>query len=358
MKFSSVLVVTYGRSGSTLLQGILNSIDGCVVRGENYNLCYGLFSAYKSLMRTKNEYGLDPGAKTPISPWFGAWLFDEQRFVEDARQLLFRQLLGGEPMPRCIGFKEIRYADINHKGEIGDTELQAYLDFLGLLFPNPAFVFLTRAHAQVMKSAWWQYKEGRQVESQLSKFEACNRRYCTGKGNVFTIDFNDIVSCGPRLHELFVFLGAEYDSAVLESVLSTEHSYPAKPTRVGIPEKHGGCQVDYVEMVKDIVFFQLDNSAPKRSPQGLYVLSGLAVLAPGCEQGLFHLVAVDSQGIEHEAIWRMESPYMEKEYPSNPNAANSRFRVGDLQMQSQQPVVLYLENATGQRERLLSVVLP
>jgi hypothetical protein len=30
-----VFIVTYGRSGSTLLQGVLNSIPGYLVRGEN-----------------------------------------------------------------------------------------------------------------------------------------------------------------------------------------------------------------------------------------------------------------------------------------------------------------------------------
>lgn len=358
MNFSSVLVVTYGRSGSTLLQGILNAIDGCVVRGENYNLCYGLFSAYKSLVRSKTGFGLDDGSKTPTSPWYGAWLLDGQRFIEDARQLLFRQLLGDEPMPPCIGFKEIRYADINNKDENGDAELQAYLDFLGLLFPNPAFIFLTRPHAQVMKSAWWQYKEGRQVESQLSKFEACNRRYGEGKNNVFTIDFTDIVSRGQRLQDLFAFLGAEYDAAALERVLSTEHSYSAKPKEPDPPEKHGGCRVDYAEMPEEVAFAQLDATAPKRSPNGLYALGGLVVLAPACEQKHFRLLAVDSAGGEHKVIWRMESPFMAKEYPGNPNAERARFRVADLAMQPQQPLALYLEYPTGQRGRLFSVVLP
>lgn len=358
MNFSSILVVTYGRSGSTLLQGILNAIDGCVVRGENYNLCYGLFSAYKSLLRSKTEFGLDEGSKTPTSPWYGAWLFDEQRFIEDARQLLFRQLLGDEPMPPCIGFKEIRYADVNNKGDSGDAELQAYLDFLGLLFPKPAFIFLTRPHAQVMKSAWWQYKEGRQVERQLSKFEACNRRYGEGKDNVFTIDFTDIVSRSQRLQDLFAFLGAQYDAAVLETVLSTEHSYSAKPKRPASAEKHGGCRINYAEVPAEVAFVQLDATAPKCSPHGLCALSGLVVLAPGCEQGSFRLLAVDSAGVEHKVIWRMESPFAAKEYPGNPNAERARFRVADLAMHPQHPVVLYLERPAGRRDRLFSIVLP
>jgi hypothetical protein len=33
LKFNYIFIVAYARSGSTLLQGIINSIDGVVIRG-------------------------------------------------------------------------------------------------------------------------------------------------------------------------------------------------------------------------------------------------------------------------------------------------------------------------------------
>ena len=36
-RFRTVNIVTYGRSGSTLLMGLLNAIDGYRIRGENFN---------------------------------------------------------------------------------------------------------------------------------------------------------------------------------------------------------------------------------------------------------------------------------------------------------------------------------
>jgi hypothetical protein len=36
IKYGSILIVTYGRSSSTLLQGVLNTIDGVRVTGENF----------------------------------------------------------------------------------------------------------------------------------------------------------------------------------------------------------------------------------------------------------------------------------------------------------------------------------
>lgn len=39
MKFNHILIITYGRSGSTLLMSLLNTVDGVLIAGENYNLC-------------------------------------------------------------------------------------------------------------------------------------------------------------------------------------------------------------------------------------------------------------------------------------------------------------------------------
>jgi hypothetical protein len=37
-RFPNIFVVTYGRSGSTLLQGVLNGIPGFLIRGENKDI--------------------------------------------------------------------------------------------------------------------------------------------------------------------------------------------------------------------------------------------------------------------------------------------------------------------------------
>ncbi|UCV16550.1 hypothetical protein [Quatrionicoccus australiensis] len=59
MKFKSILVVTYGRSGSTLLQGVLNTLPNVLIRGENHDFCWGLYLAWKSLIQTKTGFGMN-----------------------------------------------------------------------------------------------------------------------------------------------------------------------------------------------------------------------------------------------------------------------------------------------------------
>ena len=48
-----------------------------------------------------------------------------------------------------------------------------------------------------------------------------NRR----NANCFEISYADVVERGPRLHELFAFLGATYDAARIDTVLAMPHSY-------------------------------------------------------------------------------------------------------------------------------------
>ncbi|PSJ29753.1 hypothetical protein B7P34_05745 [Streptosporangium nondiastaticum] len=219
MKYESLLIITYGRSGSTLLQGLLNTIDGCEVRGENYNFCYGLFQAYRSLMGTRKRAG-----HRVTSPWYGpGW--DEKLFLRDARRLVRHQLIGprgGASHGTCYGFKEIRYADL------APEELEEYLGFLTLMFPRPALVFNTRKLEDVVRSDWWRRDPEGSLKA-LSQTDAAFRRYAAHREHCFLIDYHDVVEKTPALRLLFAFLGAPYAEEAVDRVLGTPHSYRSKP---------------------------------------------------------------------------------------------------------------------------------
>ena len=89
MKYQSALIISYGRSGSTLLSGLLNSIDGCVINGENNNFIYHLFRSYQSLIVTKARPDLDP-----THPWYGSSLVDLDQFILSIGRVIKKQLLG------------------------------------------------------------------------------------------------------------------------------------------------------------------------------------------------------------------------------------------------------------------------
>jgi Sulfotransferase family len=214
LRFQSILVVTYGRSGSTLLQGVLNSIDRCLIRGENYNFCYGLFRSYQSMMVAKKFT-----SSKSRSPWFGP-KWDESLFLRATRTMV-RDLLLGDVDPRtidCYGFKEIRYTELHV------PQLPEYLAFLAQIFPSVAYIFNTRDLDDVVRSDWWRRDPDR-YRPLLNKTEEQFRSYAAAHDNCFLIDYRDIVGQSPALAAMFDFLGAPYDTEKITAVLAKRHGY-------------------------------------------------------------------------------------------------------------------------------------
>jgi len=233
MNFDSLLIVTYGRSGSTLLQGVLNSMPGVLVRGENYNLCYGLHQAWRSLVDSKQKFGGEFSRKVE-HPWYGSSLLDPDRFIADARTLVMNQLMQGPEAHgvRCVGFKEIRYTAGNLP-TAGDedypTRLHGYLDFLARLFPKLGLVFLTRPHDQVASSFWWKKHSPEHVDKLLTDFESAASRYRHPQVRTYSIDYTELVGQTERLVGLFEFVGAAYNASDVSQVLLREHSIENRP---------------------------------------------------------------------------------------------------------------------------------
>lgn len=342
MNFQSVLIITYGRSGSTLLQGLLNSIEGCVVRGENYNMFYGLFLAYRALQETKAQPHIDEDSLSVTHPWYGAVWFDEQRFLQDARELVYHQLMpeNAGTFPQCIGFKEIRYFPANNN-------FHAYLNFLSKLFPKPAFIFLNRDHDQVLKSAWWKDEEQIKAKKELDQFEAAISTYTKGKSFVFTLNYSDMTDRTPRLKELFDFLGAPYMEEKIDQVLAIKHSY----NYASIPIKKQALQILLIEekMPISLVDFFVDCINESIHENEPIILGGVAVLSPDSEGEYRLLVTIKDK--EYQVTWGLPSPVVGEKYPF-PHAGLSRFKSDSISMCKGEIAELILLDGNGQRECL------
>lgn len=224
MNFKSLLIITYGRSGSTLLQGLLNSIDGCVVRGENHDLFYDLFTVDKKI----GEMPRSDANRSPQDPWFGSHLYNKKFYRQMVKHFARETLLAGigdKSSVKCYGFKEIRY--VHHAEDLGD-----YLSFLRKVFPDPAFIFNVRSHDDVAKSGWWGEQSPKDVKAKLEKIEVKFEEYADNHDNSFLIAYDDVVNAGDKLRELYEFIGADYDKELVASVLSRPHSYAPVQIRV------------------------------------------------------------------------------------------------------------------------------
>ncbi len=103
-----VFVVTYGRSGSTLLQSLLNSCKGVQIRGENGNVLYHLYRAAMAARSTR-QIGKTPQTVVPDGPWYGAGEVRPVLFESELIGNFVRTVLAPDDGIQVTGFKEIRY---------------------------------------------------------------------------------------------------------------------------------------------------------------------------------------------------------------------------------------------------------
>ena len=135
-----LFVVTYGRSGSTLLMGLLNSIPGYLIRGENWDALHHLYRFHRTLADGSRKW--DPARlRRRTHPFFGAADFPEQVSLARTRDLVVQTVLRPEPGTRVTGFKEIRW----YREDVED-----YVAWLREVFPGARFTPLHRARAM-----WW-----------------------------------------------------------------------------------------------------------------------------------------------------------------------------------------------------------
>jgi hypothetical protein len=147
-----VFVVTYGRSGSTLVQGVLNALPGTLVRGENGFYVRDLFRAARAASSFGEKHGARQQAAKPTSAFYGSGELRPEPFTTSARELAVRLLLGEEDPRRVrhLGFKEVLW----HQVEPEETE--AFFAWFDDAFPGARYVLNTRNVEAASTSGFWQ----------------------------------------------------------------------------------------------------------------------------------------------------------------------------------------------------------
>ena len=206
--FDYVFVLTYGRSGSTLLTQILNSIPGYRIRGENNNALYGIFTAFEALHSAKERWG---GEKRLFS-WSGAEDIRPAEFAEKCVEAFVFDVLRPQPSDRVIGFKEIRYFEIQKK-------LDAYIDFIKQFFPECRFVVNIRDPADVAKSRWWVRVEN--APKLIAEFRNRLKQLAlTDPSRFYLVDYDLYSETGKALQGLFAWLGEPFSEECVAAVLA------------------------------------------------------------------------------------------------------------------------------------------
>ncbi|ESX27124.1 hypothetical protein X765_20905 [Mesorhizobium sp. LSHC440B00] len=214
MNFDFLFIVTYGRSGSTLLQGIVNTIPGVLIRGENAGALHGLIKSWEAVKIAQDLFSAD--SEKPTSPWFGAAGMDLDRFGHDLAASFIRNILKPPPDIRVTGFKEIRY-------HLTAGELAFELEFMRRFFPRCAFLINTRGLEATIAS---NKKAGHDVSKEdLTKADQLLRDIAeSSTRDIFHVHYDDYRYDPDRLRPLFDFLGVNFDRVTLQNVFDTKHS--------------------------------------------------------------------------------------------------------------------------------------
>ncbi|WP_323038223.1 sulfotransferase [Gemmobacter sp.] len=220
-----VFVVTYGRSGSTVVQNLLNAIPGYCIRGENANALSGLARSWHQLNSAEPRNGLKARgtATTPEEPWYGAELVQPWRYGNFLANVFVREVLALPRGTRVGGFKEIRF-------HAEPMFFPAYMGFIRRFFPKARFIFNTRNHDAVLKSGWWPEMDQAGARAQLEKAEALFAAHVAAHPAVsLHLKYEDYAGNPEGCRPLFDFLGESFDADLVAGVLNQRLDHLQRP---------------------------------------------------------------------------------------------------------------------------------
>lgn len=207
-----VFVMAYGRSGSTLLQAILNSTPGVLIRGENRALPYYLHQFHKSALRDAAWAG--EASRRKVNPFFGIRDYPADVAVDRIRELLLDTVLRPEPGTKVTGFKEIRWYQ---------EDLPDYLAFMQQVFPGARFILNTRNLEDTARSSWW--ADNPDALPRLREIEDRMLSAAEGLGSsVFHLRYDDYRDDPAHLQQLFDWLGLDFDKARIAKVMERKYA--------------------------------------------------------------------------------------------------------------------------------------
>lgn len=210
--YDYVFVMAYGRSGSTLLQAILNSTPGVLMRGENRGLAYYLHQFHKSAVKDAAWAG--DVARRKVNPFFGIRDYPADLAVTRIRELLLDTVLRPEPGTKVLGFKEIRWYQ---------EDLPEYLDFMRKVFPGARFILNTRQLSDVARSSWWADHDDAFEQLEVIEERMLSAAEALGP-SVFHLRYDEYVDDPSKLRGLFEWLGLGFDEERVRKVMERQYA--------------------------------------------------------------------------------------------------------------------------------------
>jgi hypothetical protein len=217
MEDKIVLICATGRSGSTTMQRIINTIPGSNICGENYGAINSIIDFYNKLHCTSRDYV--PGHYNPASyedivsknvkpAWYNSYKITE---MEDQIRKLIITMFKNKSETNLWGFKEIRY----------DNKKIHLIKFFKKLFPQTKIIIQIRENVQAQSKSGW-HKDDKnapayiqQMNKELIEFYNQNKEWCYLTSFERMFDRNN-------LQNIFSFIDCreKYDESKVTEVLN------------------------------------------------------------------------------------------------------------------------------------------
>lgn len=217
MEDKIVLICATGRSGSTSMQRLINTIPNSNICGENFAAINSLLEFYRRLKRSSTDN--IPGRLTPLKYdylisnnkkpcWYNSYHLSHMiHMIKLTIINMFKDL----PETNVWGFKEIRY----DSGNIN------YIKDFKELFPQTKVIIHIRENIQSQSKSGWFKQDGNAIKfltktnKELVDFALANKEYCYLTSFERMFDRNN-------LKNLFTFIGCgeHYDENKITEVLN------------------------------------------------------------------------------------------------------------------------------------------
>lgn len=211
-----ILLCCQGRSGSTLLLRLLNTIDGYYLMGENSGAVKNLLYFYKSIKQVE-EIRNRKNQEHYTLAWNNNFDYD---LIINNIDGIFRNLYWSDKH-KIFGFKEVRF------GMGAYPAFEEEMNLLKEFFPNLKIVFLTRHIDELVSSAWWS-KNPEQSKKQLLQQQENFKTYIektqantsTSETFIFSLTYEDLCDNKEKLIKLYDFLGEKFDEQKYSDTIS------------------------------------------------------------------------------------------------------------------------------------------
>jgi len=211
-----VLICATGRSGSTTLQRIINTIPNSNICGENFGAINSLLEFYRRIKKTTIDYV--PGHMNPASfddiisknikpAWYNSYNYTT--IVQFIRMTIINMFKNNEST-NLWGFKEIRY----------DSNNIDYIKDFKELFPQTKVIVQFKENIQSQSQSGW-FKDDKNAIPFLKKntkelidFAIKNKEWCFLTSFERMFDKNNIKNIFN-----FIECGEKYDEEIINNIL-------------------------------------------------------------------------------------------------------------------------------------------